>query len=539
MRFGFLNNFAAQLAAPVAEDAIEIELSTGAEAIATALGNADAVALTLFVVDAQGNETKREVVYATAVAESMVTVEREQEGTTAATFTAGDGVESRLTAAPLQQMLQGVAGTMPTGIAGAIALGGAYEHEGEAFGPAQAVAAGALALGSGSYATSDSAMAIGGKVYAALEWEGDPVLVSAAQANATGAMAIGPGAQATAGLGIAIGDGSRAYGVRSIALAGASANGARSCSIGANSSSHGDDSLAAAGGYASSDGAVALGADANSGGESSFAVFGSTYSDAAIVIGVGAGVNAPEGIALGADSSANGPASVVIGKGAQGNAEGVTVIGRNAAASSPKSSAYGDGAEAQPPGVTAIGSSAQGLSPETVAAGLEATAQAPYCVALGRGAVANIPGGLAVNAISYIPATYNQTGEFAGPPPNTSRQAAMQVVVATEPLDLTDSDAVATLTLPANAMLFPDAFDLVVIDADSVGGAPEIQIGPDDTDPADYLAATAISKTAIGERETFEPLISDGVTTLRVSVVAAGTGTLSAKVVVRGYVMEI
>ena len=88
-------------------------------------------------------------------------------------------------------------------------------------------------------------------------------------------------------------------------------------------------------------------------------------------------------------------------------------------------------------------------------------------------------------------------------------------------------------------MMFVDAFDVVIVEASGATGAPEIQIGPDDADPADYLAATVITKTAMGGRETFEPLTSDGVTTLRVSVVTAGTGTLSAKVVVRGYVMEI
>lgn len=525
MRFGFLNNFAAQLAVPVVDDATEIEISAGAEAIATALDDADAVALTLFVVDTQGNETKREVVYATAVAESVVTIKREKEGTERQGFSAGDRVEARLTAAPLQQMLQGIAGTMPPGIAGAIALGSAYEHEDQTFGPAQAVAPGALALGSESYATSDAAVAIGGKFYAALVLDGDPVLVNAAQANGVGAVAIGSGAQATAGLGIALGDGSRAYGVRSVALAGASAYGARSCSIGANSSSHGDDSLAVAGGYASSDGAVALGAEANSGGESSFAVFGSTYSDAAIVIGVGAGVNAPEGLAVGVNAEANGPASIVIGKEAQANSEGAMALGRNAVASSPGSLALGDGAQANPPEVTAIG--------------MGANAKAPYSVALGRSAATTVTGGLQTNALSYLPYRYDQTSENAGSPPTASRQAAMQVVVGTEAIDVTDSAAVAIIELPANTILLPDAFDVVVVESDEAGGTPEIQAGPDDTDPAGYLAAKPVSKTSMGEREVFEPLSGDGITMLRASVVTAATGTLSVKLMVRGYVMEI
>lgn len=525
MRFGFLNNFAVQLAAPVAADATEIELSAGSDEISTALESADAIALTLFVVDAQGNETKREVVYATAAADSMVTVEREQEGSTAATFKAGDGVESRLTAAPLQQMLQGIAGTMPTGIAGAIALGGAYEHEGESFGPAQAVATGALALGSGSYAVDDSAVAIGSKMYAALSSGGDPVLVDAANAYGAGAVAIGSGALATEGLGIALGEGSRSHGVRAVAIAGAMASGERSCAVGANSSSQGEDSFAAAGGYASGKGAIALGADVDSGGESSFAVFGTSYSDAAIVIGVGAGVNAPEGLALGVNAEANGSASIVIGKGSQANSEGAMAIGRNAMASSPGSLAMGDGAQANPPEVTAIG--------------IGANAQVPYSVALGRSATTTVMGGLQTNALSYLPYMYDQTGENAGSPPTASRQAAMQVVVGTDALDVTDSAAVATFELPANTILLPDAFDVVVVESDGPGGAPEIQIGPDDTAPADYLASTPISKTEVGGREVFEPLSRDGITSLRVSVATAGTGTLSAKVVLRGYVMEI
>lgn len=104
MRFGFLNNFSAQLAVPLSDTATEAELSIGAEKIAEALENADAVALTLFVVDSQGNETKREVVYATAVTEAMVTIERGKEGSAAQAFSPGSGVEARLTAESLRSM---------------------------------------------------------------------------------------------------------------------------------------------------------------------------------------------------------------------------------------------------------------------------------------------------------------------------------------------------------------------------------------------------------------------------------------------------
>lgn len=540
MRFGFLNNFATQIAAPVAETDTTIELSNGGDLIAAALQDADAVALTLFATDSQGNETKREVVYATAVAVGVVTVERGQEGTEAQVFTPGVGVEARLTAAQLNNVLQGVAGFVPPGYAGAVALGSAYEYENQSFLAAQAVARGALALGSGTYATADSAVAIGSKMFAALSWDSEPVSVAAAQANGAGSVAIGPGAEASASLSVAVGDGSKAYGVRGVSLAGATASGISSCAIGLNSETQGEQSLALNGGYASGLRAVAVGPDADAGGEDTLALYGSSYSDRAIVVGVQASVNAPEGVAIGVGAGSNAPESIALGHGATVNAEGGTAVGRNSNVSSPKSSAFGDGASAQPPGVTSLGAGAEGLSPEVVSLGMEARALAPYSIAVGRAAEANLPGGLAVNAVSYLPSAYNQAGEYAGPPPTASRQAAMQVVVGTVALDLTDGAAVATVELPSGAILLPDAFDVVVVESDTAGGAPEIQIGPDDVTPAAYLAATPVTKTAVGGRETHSPLVTDGITALRVSVVTAGTGTAyKIKVVVRGYVMEI
>ena len=540
MRFGFINNFAAQIAAPLTDTATEVELSTGADIIATALGGADVVALTLFATDSQGNETKREVVFATAATPPLVTIERAKEGTTAAAFTAGDGVEARLTEAQLNNVLQGVTGFVPLGYAGAVALGSAYEYEGQSFLAAQALSMGALALGSGTYATADSAVAIGSKMFAALSWDSEPVSVEAAQANGVGSVAIGPGAEASASLSVAVGDGSRAYGVRALALAGGAANGEASVAMGNGSDSQGQSAVAFSGAYASGLHTFAHGPDANTGGDYVFAVFGTAYADRAIVLGSHASVNAVEGIAIGVGAASNAPESIAIGKGTSANAEGATAIGRAADASSPQSSAFGDGASAQPPGVTALGAGAEGWSPEVVAVGMEAKALAPYSVAVGRVAEANIPGGLAVNAVSYLPAVYSQAGEYAGPPPTASRQAAMQVVIGTVALDLTDGATMATVEVPSGAILLPDAFDVIVVESDTPGGAPEIQIGPDDVTPAAYLAATPVTKTAVGGRETHTPLVTDGITALRVAVVTAGTGTAyKIKVVVRGYVMEV
>ncbi|MFI8748838.1 hypothetical protein ACIGG6_02365 [Vreelandella lionensis] len=507
MRFGFINNFAAQIAAPLTDAATEVELSTGADVIATALESTDVIALTLFAVDSQGNETKREVVYATAATPPMVTIERAKEGATASAFTAGDEVEARLTAAQLNNMPQGI--VVESSFPGALALGSAYEDGGQSYVGPLASAAGAVAVGTNSEAAGILSVAIGlnSRAYG---------LKSVAL---MGGLASGEESQA-------FGDGSNSQGIQSFALNGGIAIGDGSYAIGDGSQSDGDQSLAILGGYASGLRAMAYGQNAVAGGTDSLALHGSSNGARSIAIGIDSSVSADEGVAL--------------GKGAQVNAEGGTAVGRNAVVSSPKSTAYGDGASAQPPGVTALGNGATGLSPEALALGLDAKGLAPYSVAVGRDAEASLVGGLAINAVSYLPAAYRQTGEFAGPPPTATRQAAMQVVIGTVALDLTDGAALATVELPSNAILLPDAFDVVVVESDTPGGAPEIQIGPDDVTPAAYLAATPVTKTAVGGRETHTPLVTDGITALRVAVVTAGTGTAyKIKVVVRGYVMEV
>lgn len=539
MRFGFLNNFTTQLAAPVSDTATEIEISSAADKIAEALTNAGAVALTLFVVDAQGNETKREVVYVTALDELMMTVERGKEGSTPTEFSPGDGVEARLTAGMLSNFAQGLSGSMPNYYQGNVALGIEHEQNGESLPNANAVADGAIAYGAGSSSTGNSAVALGGGLNSELAWGGEIVLVSGSQANGAGAVAIGAGSQANSALAVAIGAGSSGIGLRSVALAGGQTYGEGSAAIGALSQGQGDYSLAL-GGSAYGDSSVAIGDGSVVYGEMSVTIFGNASGNHAVSIGSESNAPGNESVAIGVSSRASTSQALALGYGAVVNVPGGTAVGRNTNVSSPKSSAFGDGAKAQPPGATALGTESEGLAPEVVAAGMAAKAMAPYSIALGSHCAANIPGGLATTAISYLPMSYNQTGEYGGPPPTASRQAAMQVIVATEPLDLTDDTAYQTITMPTYSKLFINAFDVVLIAADGAGGTPEIQIGPDDAGPADYLAATAITKTASGGRETFQPLVDDGVTTLRVSVLTPGSGTLFyAKVVARGYVVEI
>ncbi|MBR2512764.1 MAG: hypothetical protein IKE45_01865 [Halomonas sp.] len=523
MRFEFLNNFATQIAAPVAEPDTTIELSTGADLIAAALQDADAVALT----DSQGNETKREVVYVTAVSAGVVTVERGQEGATPQTFNPGDGAEARLTAASLANMEQGLSGLVPASARGAIALGVEVTQEGEAFPRAQAVAEGALAFGADASATGTGSVALGSGFNASLTWNGDLILSQGAKANGTGAVAIGAGAQANTGRAVAIGSGSDSSGLASFALAGGGSYGTRTVAIGEGAQAYGDDTLA-------------LGEGAYTGGNKAFALFGYTTEDYSLSIGEGSNVSGSESVAVGRNAQVNAPAAIALGLGATVNAEGGTAVGRNTDVSSPKSSAFGDGATAQPPGVTVVGAGAAGRNVNVVAVGTASEGQGAYSVALGSYAVAGVSGGMAVNALSYLPAEYVHTAEYGAPPPTATRQAAMQVVVGTAALDLTDETGSVTVEMPPNTLFLPDTFDVVVVDADGAGGLPEIQIGPDGSSPAEYLAATPVTKTAVGGRETHTPLVTDGVTTLRVSVASAGTGTAyQVKIIVRGYVMEI
>lgn len=527
MRFGFLNNFATQIAAPVAETDTTIELNNGGDLIAAALQDVDAVALTLFAVDSQGNETRREVVYATAVAEGVVTIERGQEGAEAQPFTAGDRVEARLTAASLANMEQGLSGLVPASARGAVALGVEVIQEGEAFPRAQAVAAGALAFGADASATGTAAVALGSGLNASLTWDGDLILSQGAKANGAGAVAIGAGAQANAGRAVAIGAESESNGLASLALAGGAAYGTKTVAMGGGAQAYGDDTLA-------------LGAGAYSGGNKSFSLFGYTTEDFALSIGEGSNVSGRESVAMGRNAQVNAQEAMALGHGATVNAEGGTAVGRNTNVSSPKSSAFGDSATAQPPGVTAIGASAVGQNVDVLAVGAGAVAQSAYSIALGSYASARVQGGMAVHAISYLPDEYTHTAEFGGPPPTASRQAAMQVAVGTEALDVTDGGASVSFELPPDTLLMPDAFDVVVVESDGAGGAPEIQIGPDDVTLNDYLATTPITKTAVGGRDTHTPLMTDGITALRVSIVTPGSGTAyKVKIIARGYVMEI
>ncbi|MGM0913764.1 MAG: hypothetical protein ACQEXC_00430 [Pseudomonadota bacterium] len=117
---------------------------------------------------------------------------------------------------------------------------------------------------------------------------------------------------------------------------------------------------------------------------------------------------------------------------------------------------------------------------------------------------------------------------------------AQQVSITGAALDLTDGAAESIVTVPSGHRLYLDSLDLVVASADTVSGAPEVQAGPDSGGPAAYLAASAVTGQAAGERDVFPPLETAGVTTVRFSVATAGTATAwTVTPVIRGYLLEM
>ncbi|MDC8804210.1 hypothetical protein PRZ61_12235 [Halomonas pacifica] len=127
-----------------------------------------------------------------------------------------------------------------------------------------------------------------------------------------------------------------------------------------------------------------------------------------------------------------------------------------------------------------------------------------------------------------------------GDSPVAGVAAQSQVTVAIGPLDLLSGADTAVVSLPAGLLLFADSVDIVVADSDSPGGAPEVEVGEDATNNDTLLASTAVTVTAPGERQVEAPATPHGVASLRAATTVAGTGTtLTAWVVVRGYVMEL
>lgn len=278
-------------------------------------------------------------------------------------------------------------------------------------------------------------------------------------------------------------------------------------------------------------------------------------------VGVGAYANRDHpaaywNVAVGADASAvnysgaygrmckvAGASSVGVGDACTVAADYSAVVGEGAGvdSTSGESAVVGSraGVLANSAGSTIVGEGSESAAPQSVILGQtgKTSAAASAGVAVGHLAHATVPGGFQLNAVPYLRGAVDLTGAVA---PEVAFRTSEQVVIATDVLDLTSGTSAVSLDMPAGTMLFIDSIEVVVVGSAAPGGAPQVTVGADSGSPASYLAATPVGKTSVGGRESHTPLVTDGVTSLYAAVSTAGTGTTyEAKVVLRGYVMEI
>jgi len=269
-------------------------------------------------------------------------------------------------------------------------------------------------------------------------------------------------------------------------------------------------------------------------------------ADYGVAIGVLSYTAAIEGVSIGRNASVWSDYAIAIGRDAESSSMYGIALGRNSSTEGDHyASAIGNSSWAGSNCATALGADARVRSsaPGSSALGFDATVASGVTggLALGSLSFVSVDGGCVIHALPYLPAapiddSYYLTLTAA----NATRRSAPQVALQTDILDLTDANAVVTLDLPPNTLLFIDAIDIVIVGSDAPSGSPEISIGPDDVTPAAYLAATPVGKTIVGERETHAPIIANGVAALRVATSTAGTGTTyQARAIFRGYVMEL
>ncbi|MNZ22486.1 hypothetical protein D3C78_395780 [compost metagenome] len=94
----FINNWASRLASPLASASLTMLVPAEDAARLVGLGSGDHYLLTLAAVDVAGVETAHEIVKVTADVSGSLTIERAQEGTTAAEWPISTIIEARLTA---------------------------------------------------------------------------------------------------------------------------------------------------------------------------------------------------------------------------------------------------------------------------------------------------------------------------------------------------------------------------------------------------------------------------------------------------------
>ena len=266
---------------------------------------------------------------------------------------------------------------------------------------------------------------------------------------------------------------------------------------------------------------------------------GSTTEEA-VAIGYYAAATGHRSLAVGSQSTANADDATAVGRFAGALAKDATCLGHFSGAHGEKSTALGHFAGAYVEKSTAIGQNAEANAIKGLAVGVDSSVSTngKFGLALGADAEANQVATAVIKGIGCHRTTADAPGTLETDDILTRHRCAPMMTLATGIIDLTDGAASYTIDLPTGYRFYPDRIDVIITAATSPSGAPAIQLGTDaDANIASILAASAVTVNAAYERQVFTPVLH-GVDNIRVSVETAGTGTLTCRVVVTGYLME-
>jgi hypothetical protein len=153
-------------------------------------------------------------------------------------------------------------------------------------------------------------------------------------------------------------------------------------------------------------------------------------------------------------------------------------------------------------------------------------------------------------AIGYAQAVNSRYSLLSSWPISTSRNSTIggncangsEVYFFGNEINLKSAAAVsfASENIPANTLLFPTEVGLIITEADTVTGQPEISWG-ETGNTASLLASTATTgMTAAGHKEEFKTLLKNsGIASIAAEVHVAATGTtLKGRLYVKGIIVE-
>ena len=247
----------------------------------------------------------------------------------------------------------------------------------------------------------------------------------------------------------------------------------------------------------------------------------------AIALGLGAEAGNPKSISIG-DAGVWSDDAIVLGFGyAGGGDSGSVIIGNEtfpAGGGSPDGVFIGRGVNA-------------GGAESSIGIGNGAVLYASLAAAIGAGALCEVTTGAHLAMIPYQP----KAAALPDPLPHggdiaTRHRAAPMMTLATGIINLADNTSAYEVEIPSGVRFFADRIDVIIAAATSPAGAPAITVGTT-AGGTDILAATAITKTAAHQRQQIAPDNADGVTSIHVKTSTAGTGTLTCRVVLVGYLV--